>query len=154
MLTPREKFPPLENQRRVKPATLYHAGQWAQHTLNRAIPPPFCLQNPLSLSLYTITNNWSEWKDTHINPCACVYVTPRINYQNESKTHFKPTLTQTSMSSIKIRRRLLDFMFSISPSWNTTAKCTILKHISKVHNMILQACLFVVFALLWRTRQK
>ena len=32
MLTPREKFPLPEAQRRVEPATLHHAEQRAQHT--------------------------------------------------------------------------------------------------------------------------
>ena len=34
MLTPREKSPLPEAQRRVEPATLHHAGQRAQHTTN------------------------------------------------------------------------------------------------------------------------
>ena len=32
MLTPREKSPLLELQRRFEPATLHHAGQQTQHT--------------------------------------------------------------------------------------------------------------------------
>ena len=32
MLTPREKFPLLDVQRRIEPTTLHHAGQRAQHT--------------------------------------------------------------------------------------------------------------------------
>ena len=40
MLTPTEKSPLLEAQRRFKPATLHHAGQRAQHTIDWAIPAP------------------------------------------------------------------------------------------------------------------
>ena len=45
MLTPREKSPLPEkkklSQRRIEPTTLHHAGRWAQHTTDRAIPAPF-----------------------------------------------------------------------------------------------------------------
>ena len=40
MSTPREKSPLLEAQRRVEPATLHHARQRAQHTIDWAIPAP------------------------------------------------------------------------------------------------------------------
>ena len=35
-LTPREKSPPPEAQRRIEPMTLHHTGQWAWHTTDRA----------------------------------------------------------------------------------------------------------------------
>ena len=40
ILTPKEKSPLLEVQRRVEPMTLHHTGQRAQHTINWAIPAP------------------------------------------------------------------------------------------------------------------
>ena len=56
MLTPREKPPLLEVQRRVKPMALHHAGQPAEHTTHWAIfclplfsyPRSFCLIGPFT----------------------------------------------------------------------------------------------------------
>ena len=40
ILTPREKSPLPEAQRRIEPAPLHHAGQRAQRTTHQAIPAP------------------------------------------------------------------------------------------------------------------
>ena len=40
ILTPREKSPLPEAQKRVEPVMLHHAGQQAKHTANKAIQSP------------------------------------------------------------------------------------------------------------------
>ena len=81
MLTPREKSPLLEAQRRVKPATLYHAGQRAQHTTDWAI-----LAKPIhsKIKLNIVSSLRSRWR------CSTGRVSCTLRHVSQQFSHGWP----------------------------------------------------------------
>ena len=89
MLTPREKSPPLEAQRRIGP-TQNHAGQCAQHTTNWVIPAPdlLCHVSQKYRQRDFFTDHFVN-KQTATNTCYCHIHIYMINTNRKSSIKVK-----------------------------------------------------------------
>ena len=99
MITPKEKSPPPEPQRRFEPRTLHHAGQRAQYTsyqLNHSAPSPppttfqeqqsFCRNRILWIDMYpaNVHNGEESCKKFHF----CLKECKEINLFSARKSMF------------------------------------------------------------------